>query len=321
MNVVVEHVGTSLPSSDPGIDENMLAPFPKGTKGISKVPYGTALWTVTSRVEIELPDGRRRLLFLKVIEGDDPGKWMMQGEFETMNALYTNQPNFAPKPFTWNNYKSGPHTWFFLCSFHNFGSRMVDPQLFTSKLASLHQSSISPNGKFGFHVHTSIANEEWSSSWEECFVKMIVCLLDKELQQWGPNNDLAALSSHLLETLIPRLLRPLTEDSRTIKPCLVLEDLWYGNTGTDQVNGEALVFDGQALYAHNECTIATHEVTDSDETDHGASDELGDWYQARNKFDRAYYQAYQSRVPIAAPEEDFMIGIYYTHSNMIFRPR
>ena len=40
--------------------------FPKGTKGISKTPHGTALWTVTSRVEIELPDGKRRVLFLKV---------------------------------------------------------------------------------------------------------------------------------------------------------------------------------------------------------------------------------------------------------------
>ena len=45
----------------------MTAAFPKGTKGISKTPYGTALWTVTSRVEIELPDGKRRVLFLKVI--------------------------------------------------------------------------------------------------------------------------------------------------------------------------------------------------------------------------------------------------------------
>ena len=160
----------------------------------------------------------------------------MHGEFETMNALYQNEPNFAPEPIVWNNYKSEPHTWFFLCSFHNFGSAMVDSELFTTKLAALHKSSISPNGKFGFHVHTSVADEEWSDSWEECFVKMVTRLLGKELKQWGPDEELATLSSHLLEILIPRLLRPLTADGRMVRPCLVHGDLWYGNTGTDQAN-------------------------------------------------------------------------------------
>ena len=114
---------------------------------------------------------------------------------------------------------------------------MVDSELFTTKLAALHTSSISPNGKFGFHVHTSVADEEWSESWEECFVKMVTRLLGKELRQWGPDEELATLSLHLLEVLIPRLLRPLTADDRTVRPCLVHGDLWYGNTGTDQANG------------------------------------------------------------------------------------
>ncbi|MCJ1356502.1 MAG: hypothetical protein MMC33_006497 [Icmadophila ericetorum] len=203
-----------------------------------------------------------------------------------MNAIYQIQPEFAPEPIVWNNYKSNPTTWFFLCSFHNFGSGMVEPRLFTTKLAALHQKSLSPNGQFGFHVHTSVADEEWSDTWEECFVKMVTRLLAKELEQWGPDEELATLSSHLLKTLIPRLLRPLTANGRKIKPCLMHGDLWYGNTGTDQANGEPLVFDGQALYAHNEY-------------------ELGDWYQARNKFDRAYYRAYHSKVPISVPGEDF----------------
>ena len=161
----------------------------------------------------------------------------MEGELESMNALHQNQPVFAPKPITWNNYKPDSHTWFFLCSFHNFGQRMVDPRRFTSNLAFLHHNSMSPNGRFGFHVHISIAEEEWSDSWEESFVKMILCLLDKELKQWGPNEELAVLSSLLLEVLIPRLLRPLTANGRQIRLCLVHGDLWYGNTGIDQANG------------------------------------------------------------------------------------
>lgn len=161
---------------------------------------------------------------------------MMHGEFETMKALYTNQPSFTPEPIGWNNYELDPHSWFFLCSFHDFSSRLVDPERFTEKLATLHQDSISPNGKFGFHVPTSIANEEWSDSWEECFVKLVTRLLDMEVKVWGPDDELASLSSHLLEVVIPRLLRPLTAEGRTLRPCLVHGDLWYGNAGTDKTN-------------------------------------------------------------------------------------
>lgn len=228
----------------PDVDDNVLAPFPEGTKAVSKTPHGHALWTITSRVEIELPDGKRRVLFLKVVQGDDPGKWMMHGEFETMNAIYQNQPTLAPEPICWNNYKSDPHTWFFLCSFHEFGTAMVDPEPFASKLAALHTKSISPNMKFGFHVHTSIADEEWSDTWEECFVKMIRKLLELELKQWGEDKELQDLSTQLLDTIIPRLLRPLTEDDRFIRPCLVHGDLWYGNTGTDMHTGLVAYYPG-----------------------------------------------------------------------------
>ncbi|MCJ1317608.1 hypothetical protein MMC15_002933 [Xylographa vitiligo] len=163
---------------------------------------------------------------------------------------------------------------------------------------------MSPNGRFGFHVHISIAEEEWSDSWEESFVKMILCLLDKELKQWGPNEELAVLSSLLLEVLIPRLLRPLTANGRQIRLCLVHGDLWYGNTGIDQANGQSIIFDGQALYVHNECTVTAH-VLSMKRSDQDVLDELGDWYQARNRFGKACFDAYHSKVDMAIPVEEY----------------
>lgn len=102
----------------------------------------------------------------------------------------------------------------------------------------------------------------------------------------GPDDDLAILSTSLLEVVIPRLLRPLETEGRTVKPSLCHGDLWYGNACTDLATREPLIFDGKALYAHNEY-------------------ELGDWYAARNRFGRNYYRAYQAHMPHPPPEEDF----------------
>jgi len=37
----------------------------------------------------------------------------------------------------------------------------------------------------------------------------------------------------------------------------------------------------------------------------GIADELGNWRPERNKFSRTYFDAYQSHIPKAAPEEDY----------------
>jgi len=97
---------------------------------------------------------------------------------------------------------------------------MVEPARFCAKLANLHHSSTSPNGKFGFHCPTSRAREEWSDTWEECFVKLIRSLLKMTWDARGPDDDLASLSASLLEVVIPRLLRPLETDGRRVKPSL-----------------------------------------------------------------------------------------------------
>lgn len=160
----------------------------------------------------------------------------MRGEFETAKAIYDVQNDFSPKPIAWNSYKTDPHQWFFLCTFHDFDDGMVDPVRFCTKLATLHRNSVSPNGKFGFHCPTSRAAEEWSDTWEECFVKMIRNLLEIEWKSRGPDEELARLSADFVNVVIPRLLRPLETGGRSVKPSLVHGDLWYGNACTDKAN-------------------------------------------------------------------------------------
>lgn len=152
--------------------------------------------------------------------GTDPGKWRMKGEYETAKAIYDTDNSFSPRPIIWDNYKSDPSQYFLLCTFHDFNDSMVSPARFCAKLANLHKSSTSPNGKYGFHCRTSRAGEAWSDTWEECFAKLIRSLLKMEWQARGPDEELVNLSATLLNVVIPRLLRPMETAERTVKPSL-----------------------------------------------------------------------------------------------------
>jgi fructosamine-3-kinase len=136
---------------------------------------------------------------------------------------------------------------------------MPDPRKFTARLAELHQKSKSPNGKFGFHVTTYSGNlpqkTDWEESWEVFFSKIMRQALELELQAKGPDPELEVLVPILFDKVIPRLLRPLESEGRTVKPSLVHGDLWYGNSGIDVETGESLVFDACCFYAHNECEL------------------------------------------------------------------
>lgn len=135
---------------------------------------------------------------------------------------------------------------------------MPDPHKFGALLSAVHQKSISPNGKFGFHITTYVGNlpqaVEWEDSWEIFFAKSMRKALDLEIERKGPSEELNVFSETIFRKVIPRLLRPLQSEGRTVKPSLVHGDLWYANTGTDVDTNQSLVFDACCFYAHNECT-------------------------------------------------------------------
>jgi len=133
-----------------------------------------SFWANTGRIDVELADGSPKTFFIKVISKEQ-GKNMMYGEFESMKTIHTLLPDFAPKPIAWGTYESIPDTHFFLCDYREMIDEMPDPHKFASRLAALHMNSISPNGKFGFHVTTYSGNlpqmTGWEDSWETYFAK------------------------------------------------------------------------------------------------------------------------------------------------------
>ena len=223
---------------------------------IATEPHGVSFWSNTGRIDVELADGTLQSFFIKVISRDI-GKNMMHGEFESMKAIHSLLPDFVPEPFAWGTYTSIPDTHFFLCQFREMIEEMPDPHQFTARLAALHQNSKSPTGKFGFHLTTYTGNlpqtNEWEASWETYFTKSMRLALELEVKAKGTDPELDTLIPILFGKVIPRLLRPLESDGRSVKPSLVHGDLWYANSGIDVGTGKSLIFDACTFYAHNEC--------------------------------------------------------------------
>lgn len=205
---------------------------------------------------MELEDATPLSFFIKALSKEN-GKNMVHAEYESMKEIYTLLPHFAPKPIAWGTYKLKPDTHFFLCEYREMTDDMPDPHKFTARLAELHQNSKSANGKFGFHVTTYNGNlpqyTNWEVSWEVFFSKSLRQALELEVQAKGPDPELDSLVPIIFDKVIPRLLRPLETEGRSIKPSLVHGDLWYANSGIDVETGESLVFDACCFYAHNEC--------------------------------------------------------------------
>jgi len=134
---------------------------------------------------------------------------------------------------------------------------MPEPGPFCEKLAQLHSSHTSPEGKFGFHCTTYNGDlpqdNTWFESWEAFFDNGLRHILRVREERARPNAELNALLPSLFERVIPRLLRPLESKGRKIEPSLVHGDMWYGNVAN--VNGpeKGIVFDPSSFWAHNEC--------------------------------------------------------------------
>jgi protein-ribulosamine 3-kinase len=221
-----------------------------------------SFWANTGRIDVVLKDGTPKTYFIKVISKEQ-GRQMMHGEYESMKTIHSISPDFAPKPIAWGTYETLPDTHFFLCDYRDMIDDMPDPHKFTSRLSALHQNSISPNGKFGFHVTTYSGNlpqmNEWEESWETFFAKSLRKALDLEREAKGDDPEFHELVPIIFDKVIPRLLRPLETEGRSIKPSLVHGDLWYANSGIDVDSDESLVFDACCFYAHNECKMANSE--------------------------------------------------------------
>lgn len=285
-----------------------LPELPEGCRVSSTENHGVSFWAQTGRIDVLLRNGTPQSFFIKVIS-KGLGMDMTRGEFQSMSAIHKFLPEFVPRPIACGTYSTIPDTHFFLCEFREMTDDMPDPHKFAALLSKLHQQSVSPTGKFGFHITTYAGNlpqfVAWEESWEVFFAKTMRQALDLEIERKGPSEELDVLSSALFEMVIPRLLRPLESDGRTVKPSLVHGDLWYANAGIDVDQDQPLVFDACSFFAHNECTFSYEKLAVARTKIFNFGDEFGQWRPACNRFGDEYVAAYNTFAQISPPEEDF----------------
>jgi fructosamine-3-kinase len=161
----------------------------------------------------------------------DGGKDMLRGEYEGMLAIYNTLPNFAPKPLAWGEYRDTPTTYFFICEFIDMlEGNLPDAGDFCKNLAELHKNSVSPTGKFGFHVvtcnGTTPQKVDWEESWEIFFANGLRHMLELDFEVNGTQPELVSAINPIFDRVIPRLLGPLQQGSNPIRPALLHGDMW-----------------------------------------------------------------------------------------------
>jgi fructosamine-3-kinase len=218
---------------------------------------------------------------------------MLEGEFNSMTALYNTSPDFIPRPINWGKLSAtDPEVYFFLCQFIEMTNHNPDPAQLCKKLVQLHQNSVSPTGMFGFHINTSQGplpqQTAWNPSWSAFYIQLIKGAMKLNRERNGKWKNLEECIDRLITHVVPLVLGPLEADGRKVKPCLIHGDLWDGNIGTDFETGEIYIFDASSYFAHNEMEIAM-------------------W---RGRFNqvvsaKAYMNAYLSRMGISEPTEQF----------------
>lgn len=217
---------------------------------------------------------------------------MMEGEFESLKAIHAVSPTLAPEVYACGKFgakgPSGADVHFLLAEYREVGQQPPNPAEFTARLADMHKNSVSPTGKFGFHITTCNAKLPqitncWEESWAVLYRKQLAHMIKMDHDRHGSWPAFHRVCDLVLDKIIPRLLEPLQSEGRSIKPCLVHGDLWDENTATDEDTGEPFIFDAGSFYAHNEY-------------------EIGNWRAARHRLsDKLYVRNYKHNFAVSAP--------------------
>ncbi|KAF2742945.1 hypothetical protein M011DRAFT_252883 [Sporormia fimetaria CBS 119925] len=311
-------------SAEIELDKAVTKLLPEGSTIKSAVGHGASLWTRSARIDIELADGTPKSYFIKVAPGPN-GISMLRGEFHSATDMQAVLPDFSPKPIGWGVFESNEDLAFFLQFYHDMDNEIPDMDKMTKMLANFHLKSSKtferltagrrPQGKrFGYHVSTHngklAQNNSWTSTWEEYFTQNMKTMLDHDLKKGGERPQaIEELLTPLFEKVIPRLLRPMEMDGRTVTPCLLHGDLWYGNASTDKHSNLPIVFDACCFWGHNECKpsirVGIHinlfwilTILASDEIRTMRTNTV-------QGFGKAQKDAYLQHYPPAHPVEDF----------------
>ncbi len=183
---------------------------------------------------------------------------MMEGAFEAERALHALTPNLIPKPIAWGSYTNNPDFHFYLCEFVDMNAEIPTPEDWAAAVSTMHIATMgkSPTAQFGFPVSTHLANvpvdNTWNPSWETFWTQQMKSLFDQEERANGPDATVTELRTAYFEEAIPRYLRPLETDGRSVIPCLIHSDLWPGNIMYRTEGSGLCMFDSCAYWGHHE---------------------------------------------------------------------
>ncbi|KAK7948003.1 uncharacterized protein PG986_008889, partial [Apiospora aurea] len=252
------------------------------------VPWGASAWTATYKVTAELADGTHRLFFVKTTKAR--GAVMMEGEFNSLQAIDRVSPGLVPRVYGWDHMASDPQSYFLIMDFLDLEMALPGPTVFGRAIADLHRDSTSPTGKFGFATPTChgrhIQPNDWDDSWSRSFTRLLTIFFEIDVGVNGPWREYEEAFETLRARVIPRLLEPLQAGGRVLKPCLVHGDLWEDNTGIDVCTGRPVIYDASAMYAHNEY-------------------ELGMWRRDEIRIGSSHIDAYLRHYPPSEPVHQF----------------
>ena len=187
---------------------------------------------------------------------------MAEGEFESQKALATILPDNAVIPMAWGMFQEVKSQAFFMTRFRYLSDRSPPTLQFLAILKKLHLTSLSPTGKFGFHVTTyngpSKMVNDWTDNWEEYFGRQLRSDITFLQNVYGEDAELVELVEDFIQKVVARLLRPLQSGGQNIKPTLCHGDLWDGNVQVDVETKQPIMFDSCTFYGHNESQHSIH---------------------------------------------------------------
>lgn len=184
---------------------------------------------------------------------------MAEAEFEGQKAISAIIPDNATEPIAWGYFVDDKTKAWFLTHFRNLLACSPPLQPFLSIVKKMHQQSVSPTGKFGFHVTPYYGpppmRVEWTDNWEEFWTREFRSGLEYAQRMLGNDTELVDVAEEFIDKVVPRLLRPLQTGGRSIKPSLCHGDLWYGNVQLDVDTKQPVLFDPCPFYGHNEMDL------------------------------------------------------------------
>eukprot|EP00752_Nemacystus_decipiens_P007182 g6431.t1 len=181
------------------------------------------------------------------------GASMLEAERAGLQAMHDAGAIRVPRPICGGD---GPGGCFAIFEHLNMGGRASPEraELMGVQLAQMHRS-LSPNGKYGFHVDNTIGATPqpngWMDSWVDFWVERRLKHMIRLSEQNGgvfQNVDKVVEKTRLILS------------KHEVQPCLVHGDLWGGNQGFVAPENDPVIFDPATYYGDREVDLGMTHV-------------------------------------------------------------